>query len=1263
MFSASTAISDQNPYDFENETNALKWKGLFVSALKQVQYQVHSTLTAKEDALEYVESLVLRLLGMLCAAQPHQVSDVEERVRRTFLHPIENWAISEAQSAIEKGKKNNPLVFPVEKIHPLLQKEVLVYKIDYQVSMYIVAVLEYISADILKLAGNYVQNIRHKEITCQDIRVAMCADKVLMDMFYQDEDVAVTIEDEPISRTAGTYDERIKDFLYEEKQYLRDLNMIIKVFREPFVRLSVNKQDVDIVFSNILDIYDFTVTLVGAIEDTLEMTEEKQIPTIGSCFEELAEAAEFDVYDKYAHDTFRSNNRNESRLPYSRDKLFELLQRPDVCYSLQTGGQGFKSAIKYVLPKLQLGPVYHCLQYFEHIKVLLKLTTVDEDRESLEQAEGLLRPLQVVIERLCGGMPRRKFGETSLRIFGHMSRQAALTRMNDLQKTIDGWEGKDIGQCCNEFILDGLLGKIGSGKRLTERHVFLFDGLIIMCKQNNRRTSVTGPVGEFRLKEKYFIRKIEIIDREDTDELKNAFEIAPREQPHVILFSKTAEEKNNWMAALIMLSTRSMLERTLDSILAEEEKKHPLRLPPPEIYRFAEEDSEINIVLEDKELSVGVPLIKGATLLKLVERLTFHMVLNVLRHWVDHHFYDFERDPQLLYNLQWFLGNIRGKSMRKWADSIGKIIQRRSESSDDSREITICHGERSPPKIEWYLGRSIEKFDLLTLHPIELARQLTLHEFDLYRAVKPSELVGSVWTKKNKFKTSPNLLKMIHHSTNFTLWLEKLVVETENYEERVAVVSRIIEVMIVLQDLNNFNGVLEVVSAMNSASVYRLEHTFNGVSHKLIKALEDSKELHSDHYKKYQEKLRSINPPCVPFFGMYLTNILHIEEGNPDFLPNYAEGTIINFSKRRKVAEITGEIQQYQNQPYCLSVEANIRKFVENLNPLEDRNEKEFNDHLYGKSLEIEPRNCKQPSKFVINQWEFRERDIVGHCWQGAVSDVTGGIPHVKYIGPRRFPDSYLKSPGIKARASGRGIVPGPLPSMESTSTLFRTNSRSITSDDREPHSPRVSHTPPTPSTPLTPPHSATSINSVDNSIFANVLISPTGGATTTLSPGPMMTAPNPLPPPLPPRKTREPSIGDTSPKQKQASDAPLLPPRDTSPPPLPPRRDLSHLTGGGTLPRLLSSSSNHLMAARDVGRPILLPRRNSSIDVSATSGGLIPPPIPSPPSVVPRRSSHNGPSPTSPTGPASPVATTTPQLPPRTYRHNVQVNNSSAPR
>lgn len=40
-----------------------------------------------------------------------------------------------------------------------------------------------------------------------------------------------------------------------------------------------------------------------------------------------------------------------------------------------------------------------------------------------------------------------------LRFQGRASRELALGKMSELQKSIDGWEGKDIGQSCNEYLM------------------------------------------------------------------------------------------------------------------------------------------------------------------------------------------------------------------------------------------------------------------------------------------------------------------------------------------------------------------------------------------------------------------------------------------------------------------------------------------------------------------------------------------------------------------------------------------------------------------------------------------------------------------------------------------------------------------------------------------------------------------------------------------------------------------------------------------
>ncbi|ESN98069.1 hypothetical protein HELRODRAFT_84957, partial [Helobdella robusta] len=1005
-------VTEQHTFNFDSEENVAKWKKVFVAALGKKLLEVHPKLTITPDALEKIEKLLVRMLKTLCTPTPflphHTVADVLKRVNKKFLEPIKSWAIADANAAIDKfqkTKKATCVTMPVDKIHQLLVKEIFNCKIDYQVSLFISAVLEYIAGDMLKLIGNYVKNIKHSEITHADIDIAMCADKVLMAMLFED-------DEEEEERMIDT-ERNINQGYHYHHHYRHHHHYYHHHYRHHYRHHYHNYR---LRYRN--------------------------------CYRHQQHHYR-QHYHRHHHRCHRHHHRLHHHHHHHRLHHHRLHHRR--LHHHHHHHRLHHRRLHHHHHRRRHHRLHHRRHHLLHHRHHHQMSDMDKRMAScrLFRRKGMFVMMMMImmmgmaVMMMMGMMMKGMMMMTGMAVT--MKMMLAMMKMDEIQLSIDGWVGRNLYQICNGYITEGYLQKV-SGKRVSDRYVFLLDGLVILTKRiaSQVRRSVTAAFSgsyEYKLKEKFMIRKIDVIDRDDTDELKNAFEIVSsqhKQQSTVVLIAKSLDEKINWLSVFFSLIYRSTLERWLDTKLKEEEKKQPLKMPTPDVYRlFAEEDSEDNILFEDNGYDNGnsndIPIIKGGTILKLVERLTYHSyfdpkfiktflttyrttanqpekqptcqsnqstsqpisqptnqsialqppthptnkphiytrthnihthttVLNVIRLWVDYHWYDFENNKPLQSQVKDFVNESlrgRGKLLIKWVETILKIMNRKfSMIPNEPKQITFS---RKPPMAEWHISKIPTDYDLMNLHPIEIARQVTLLEFEIFQKIKSSEMVGAVWMKKEKHLTSPNLLKMIHHTTKFTFWLEKCIVEAENFEERVAVVCRVLELLIVFQELNNFNGVVEVYSALNSASVHRLDHTFEKKYPKHQRAYEEAKELNGDHFKRYLERLRSINPPCIPFLGMYLTNIFQLEEGNPDYLPNRPP-EFINFSKRRKVYEITAEIQQYQDQPYCLNVEPTIKAFIENLRPLGDMSEKDFDDYLYERSLVIEPRNGK-PAK------------------------------------------------------------------------------------------------------------------------------------------------------------------------------------------------------------------------------------------------------------------------------------------------------------
>lgn len=51
-------------------------------------------------------------------------------------------------------------------------------------------------------------------------------------------------------------------------------------------------------------------------------------------------------------------------------------------------------------------------------------------------------------------------------------------------------------------------------------------------------------------------------------------------------------------------------------------------------------------------------------------------------------------------------------------------------------------------------------------------------------------------------------------------------------------------------------------------------------------------------FRNLRDALHRCDPPCIPYLGMYLTDLSFIEEGTP----NFTEDGLLNFSKMRMVS-------------------------------------------------------------------------------------------------------------------------------------------------------------------------------------------------------------------------------------------------------------------------------------------------------------------------------------------------------------------------
>lgn len=353
-------------------------------------------------------------------------------------------------------------------------------------------------------------------------------------------------------------------------------------------------------------------------------------------------------------------------------------------------------------------------------------------------------------------------------------------------------------------------------------------------------------------------------------------------------------------------------------------------------------------------------------------------VINALREWVSAFFEDL--DDSLLTNLRDFLTFTVTQDHPKPARTLLQIIEARQAakiaalvsagSSLSDSALVAATGARDVDAAA-LIGRPVFDFgdqeaprpnvpknifsptlSWLDIDEEELARQLTLIEFDTFYRIQTSELLQQSWIKPKLKHRAPNVIAMISRFNNVSNWMGTVIVMEDKIRNRVRVMQKLIGVAEHLRKLNNFNTLMAFVAIYGNAAIYRLKHTKAELPPKSIEIADELVALMStdDASRKYRELLeRTIGVPAIPFLGTFLTDLTFAEEGNSD-----THMGMINFRKSRSLYSIISRIQQLQQKGYNLHPVHQIQTFLREVQPR--MHEKE----LFKKSVVIEPRDAQR---------------------------------------------------------------------------------------------------------------------------------------------------------------------------------------------------------------------------------------------------------------------------------------------------------------
>ncbi|XP_050318417.1 rap guanine nucleotide exchange factor 2 isoform X2 [Bactrocera neohumeralis] len=205
----------------------------------------------------------------------------------------------------------------------------------------------------------------------------------------------------------------------------------------------------------------------------------------------------------------------------------------------------------------------------------------------------------------------------------------------------------------------------------------------------------------------------------------------------------------------------------------------------------------------------------------------------------------------------------------------------------------------------------------LQLNAYELAIQLTLQDFAIFRQIESTEYIDDLFNLKTKYGV-PMLTKFAELVNREMFWVVTEICSEHNIVRRMKIVKQFIKIARHCKECRNFNSMFAIISGLGHAAVSRLRLTWEKLPSKYQRLFSDLQDLMdpSRNMSKYRQLVSSellAQHPIIPFYPIVKKDLTFIHLGNDTRI----EG-LINFEKLRMLAKEVRLLTHMCSSPYDL---------------------------------------------------------------------------------------------------------------------------------------------------------------------------------------------------------------------------------------------------------------------------------------------------------------------------------------------------------